>query len=53
MGYRSPMPHADVTGQKILCEDIGGDVPPVILGHGFLMDHEMFVRREFLAGLPA
>lgn len=42
MGYRSPMPHADVNGQRIYFEDTGGDGPPVILAHGFLMDHEMF-----------
>ncbi len=36
------MSHADVNGQRIYYEDSGGDGPPVILGHGFLMDHEMF-----------
>jgi pimeloyl-ACP methyl ester carboxylesterase len=36
------MPHADINGQKIYFEDTGGNGPPVILGHGFLMDHEMF-----------
>ncbi len=36
------MSHADVNGQRIYFEDSGGDGPPVILGHGFLMDHEMF-----------
>jgi pimeloyl-ACP methyl ester carboxylesterase len=36
------MPYADVNGQRIYFEDTGGDGPVVILGHGFLMDHEMF-----------
>jgi pimeloyl-ACP methyl ester carboxylesterase len=36
------MPHADVNGQRIYFEDSGGDGPPVILAHGYLMDHEMF-----------
>lgn len=36
------MPYADVNQQRIYFEDSGGDGPPVILGHGFLMDHEMF-----------
>jgi pimeloyl-ACP methyl ester carboxylesterase len=37
------MPFADVNGQRIRFEDSGGDGPPVILSHGFLMDREMFV----------
>lgn len=36
------MPFADVNGQHIYFEDSGGDGPPVVFGHGFLMDHEMF-----------
>ncbi len=36
------MPHVDLNGQKIFYEDSGGDGPPVILGHGFLMDLTMF-----------
>ena len=36
------MPYADINGQRIYYEDSGGDGPPVILAHGFLMDHEMF-----------
>ncbi len=36
------MPYAAVNGQRIYFEDTGGDGPPVILSHGFLMDHEMF-----------
>ncbi|HEY1715428.1 MAG TPA: alpha/beta hydrolase [Solirubrobacteraceae bacterium] len=37
------MPFADVNGQRIRFEDTGGDGPPIILSHGFLMDREMFV----------
>jgi 3-oxoadipate enol-lactonase len=33
---------AEVNGQRIRYEDSGGDGPPVILSHGFLMDREMF-----------
>jgi pimeloyl-ACP methyl ester carboxylesterase len=36
------MPHVSINGQQIYFEDHGGDGPPVILAHGFLMDHEMF-----------
>ena len=36
------MPYADVNGQRIYFEDSGGAGAPVILAHGFLMDHEMF-----------
>ena len=36
------MAYAEVNGQRLYYEDSGGDGPPVILGHGFLMDHEMF-----------
>jgi pimeloyl-ACP methyl ester carboxylesterase len=36
------MPIAPVNGQQIYFEDTGGDGPAVILGHGFMMDHEMF-----------
>ncbi len=36
------MPFADVNGQRLYYEDTGGDGPPVIFSHGFLMDHEMF-----------
>jgi pimeloyl-ACP methyl ester carboxylesterase len=39
------MPHAPVNGQSIFYEDSGGDGPPVILAHGFLMDHEMFAAQ--------
>lgn len=36
------MPFAPINGQEIHFRDSGGDGPPVILGHGFLMDLEMF-----------
>lgn len=36
------MSHADVNGQRIRYDDSGGDGPPVILAHGFLMDRTMF-----------
>jgi len=36
------MPFADVNGQRLRFEDSGGDGPPVVLSHGFLMDREMF-----------
>jgi 3-oxoadipate enol-lactonase len=36
------MPFAEVNGQRIRYEDSGGDGPPVVLAHGFLMDREMF-----------
>jgi 3-oxoadipate enol-lactonase len=36
------VPHAEINGQRIRFEDSGGDGPPVILAHGFLMDREMF-----------
>ncbi|MEX1177019.1 MAG: alpha/beta hydrolase [Nitriliruptor sp.] len=36
------MPHAEVNGQRLYFEDTGGDGPPLVFSHGFLMDHEMF-----------
>ena len=36
------MAFADVNGQHIRYEDSGGEGPPVIFSHGFLMDHSMF-----------
>ena len=36
------MPHVNVNCQSIYFEDSGGNGAPVILAHGFLMDHEMF-----------
>jgi 3-oxoadipate enol-lactonase len=39
------MPYADVNGQRIRYEDSGGNGPPVIFSHGFLMDREMFVAQ--------
>lgn len=34
---------AKVRGQSLYYEDTGGNGIPIVLGHGFLMDHEMFV----------
>jgi 3-oxoadipate enol-lactonase len=36
------MPFAEVNGQRIRFDDSGGEGPPVVLSHGFLMDREMF-----------
>jgi 3-oxoadipate enol-lactonase len=36
------MAFAEVNGQRIRFDDSGGQGPPVILSHGFLMDREMF-----------
>ncbi|HUS24911.1 MAG TPA: alpha/beta hydrolase [Candidatus Binatia bacterium] len=36
------MAFAAINGQNIYFEDSGGPGLPVVLGHGFLMDHEMF-----------
>lgn len=36
------MPHARINGQNLYFEDSGGPGLPVILAHGFLMNHEMF-----------
>ena len=45
------MPYAAVNGQNIHYQDTGGDGPVVVLGHGFLMDLEMFAPQvEALRG---
>jgi 3-oxoadipate enol-lactonase len=45
------MPFAEVNGQRIRFDDSGGEGPPVILSHGFLMDREMFAPQvEVLSG---
>lgn len=36
------MPLHKINGQWIHYEDTGGNLPPLVLGHGLLMDHEMF-----------
>jgi 3-oxoadipate enol-lactonase len=36
------MAFAEINGQQIHYQDTGGDGPPVVLAHGFLMDLEMF-----------
>jgi 3-oxoadipate enol-lactonase len=40
------MPYADVNGQRIRYDDSGGEGPPVIFSHGFLMDREMFAPQR-------
>ena len=37
------MPLQEINGQWIHYEDTGGNRPPVVLAHGLLMDHEMFL----------
>lgn len=45
------MPHATINGQRIHYRDTGGDGPPVVFSHGFLMDQSMFDPQvEALAG---
>lgn len=46
------MPHVEVNGQELYFEDSGGDGPPIVLSHGFLMDHEMF-HHQVAAFAPA
>jgi len=36
------MPLQEINGQWIYYEDSGGTLPPIVLAHGLLMDHEMF-----------
>jgi 3-oxoadipate enol-lactonase len=40
--YIPAVTYATVNGQQLYFEDHGGEGPPVILSHGFLLDHEMF-----------
>lgn len=45
------MAHFDRDGARIHYEDSGGDGPPILWSHGFLMDHSMFDPQvEGLAG---
>ena len=45
------MAFADVNGQKIHFTDTGGDGPPIIFSHGFMMSGEMFAPQvEALRG---
>jgi 3-oxoadipate enol-lactonase len=45
------MAFAQINGQRIKFDDSGGDGPPVVLAHGFLMDGDMFAAQvEALAG---
>lgn len=36
------MAYVEANGQRFRVEDTGGDGPPLVLSHGFLMDREMF-----------
>jgi 3-oxoadipate enol-lactonase len=36
------MPFVSANGQELYYEDTGGDGPPLVCSHGFLMDHRMF-----------
>jgi 3-oxoadipate enol-lactonase len=36
------MPFVEANGQRFHVTDTGGDGPPVVFSHGFLMDHRMF-----------
>ena len=36
------MPVVDVNGQRIAYDDTGGNGPPIVFSHGFLMDRTMF-----------
>jgi 3-oxoadipate enol-lactonase len=36
------MPTASINGQLIAYDDTGGDGPPIVLAHGFMMDRSMF-----------
>jgi 3-oxoadipate enol-lactonase len=36
------MPYAEVNGQRLHFEDTGGEGPPIVFSHGFLMDGRMF-----------
>lgn len=46
------MPEARVNGQTIWYDDSGGNGPPVVFSHGFLMDREMFAE-NIAALVPA
>jgi len=44
------LPYANVNGQRLYFEDSGGSGAPVVLAHGFLMDHEMFAPQVAALG---
>lgn len=44
------MPHAEINGQRIYHEDSGGRGLPLVLAHGFLMDHDMFAPQVAALG---
>ena len=41
-GYGPRMAHFERDGARIHYQDSGGDGPPILWSHGFLMDHTMF-----------
>jgi 3-oxoadipate enol-lactonase len=45
------VPHVEINGQRIYYEDSGGRGLPVVLAHGFLMDHDMFAPQVAALGL--
>lgn len=44
------MPTAELRGQRLYYEDSGGPGLPLVLSHGFLMDHEMFAPQVAALG---
>jgi 3-oxoadipate enol-lactonase len=44
------MPHVSVNGQRVYYVESRGAGLPVVLGHGFLMDHEMFASQVAALG---
>ena len=44
------MPYAEINGQRIYHEDSGGRGLPLVLAHGFLMDHDMFAPQVAVLG---
>jgi 3-oxoadipate enol-lactonase len=45
------MPNANLRGQRFYYKDTGGEKPPIVFTHGFLMDHSMWTAQvdEFSA----
>ena len=39
------MPFTELNGQRLRFDDSGGEGPPVVLSHGFLMDRDMFAHQ--------
>lgn len=53
INYFEIVPHVDLNDQQIWYSDTGGDRPPILFAHGFLLDEEMWdpqveaLRAEF------